>query len=82
MIQATGLNHGLSLLLRNLLLMLQSLISPENGSENNEKDGILIWSKIEDASYYELNVSKRSNFDSLVVEEFFLTDTSFDLYRL
>jgi len=53
------------------------LISPDNGSDDNEKNGILTWESIEDASFYELNVSMTSNFNNLVVEEFYLTDTSF-----
>jgi len=63
--------------LKESLINAPFLISPENNSEENDENGTLIWSKIEDASYYELNVSKTSNFDSLVVEEFFLTDTTF-----
>jgi hypothetical protein len=53
------------------------LVSPVNDSQDNQKDGLFTWKSIEEASYYELNVSKTKNFDSLIFEEFYLTDTSF-----
>jgi hypothetical protein len=59
------------------ILLAPTLISPENGFESNDRDGILIWRSNIKVSYYELNVSKSIDFDSLVVEEFFLSDTSY-----
>jgi len=53
------------------------LLSPVNESTDNEVNGKLIWSRNEDDSYYELNVSKTLYFESLIVEEYYLQEPNF-----
>ncbi|MBI5324534.1 MAG: aryl-sulfate sulfotransferase [Ignavibacteriae bacterium] len=63
-------------------LMTPKLISPINNESGFSKRGIFRWDSIAGATYYRINISKITDFDSSIVDETGITDTIFSSDKL
>ena len=53
------------------------MIKPINGEQDFPLSGFLEWYSVTGATYYKINISERSDFDSIIVDETGITDTIF-----